>query len=267
MFDYVRNRYNPQPRYVVPPAARPAGRLVYDLPFSTTSLLPLPHDQEGFRALHGSKFWSTLRRKERRVVDAFGPLTFRVVTDAAALREVLPEVRQLYRDRWAEEYTSLPWKTDDGFAPYAEAMVSLAAEGKAELAVLESEKELLAYAYCLTQDGTYYFFQHAALPAPEYRRYSPGKLLVWKLLCDVVDRGAFHTFDFMLGDADYKREWAEKTCQVRLRVEEARTLAGYVRFALKIVVFRLKIWVQFNPRLRAAAKRVLLLVQRRERTD
>lgn len=266
MFDYVANRYNPDPRYVLAGTPPPSDRLIRDLPFSTTSVLPLPGDAEGLRALHGSKFWSTLRRKERRFVDAHGPLTFRVLTEEAALREALPQVQQLYAERWASEYTSLPWKTPEGFAPYAEAMVALAAEGRAELAVLESEKELLSYAYSLRQDGTYHFFQHAAVTASEYRRYSPGRLLVWKLVTHVVERGDCHTFDFMVGDADYKREWSHHTLPVFLRVTGERTPVGRVRFAAKVAASRLRVFVQFNPRLRAAAKRVLLASQRRSGT-
>lgn len=40
---------------------------------------------------------------------------------------------------------------------------------------------------------------------PAHRRFRPGMFLLHRMMEDMVDRGAAHTIDFGIGDADYKR--------------------------------------------------------------
>jgi CelD/BcsL family acetyltransferase involved in cellulose biosynthesis len=263
VFEYVRNEYNPRPSLVLGPAPVPAGKLVCDLPYSTALSFVLPRSEEELRAVHGRKYWQTLRRKERRLQEDVLDVRFSVVADEMALRRALPRVQELFAERWAQEYTSFAWKTPDGFRPYAEAMTDLARQGRAELAVLEGDGRLLSFAYCLREEGTYYFYQHASTPDAQYRRYSVGKLLVAKLIEDLVRDQRCEVFDFMTGESDYKREWAGASRPILLRIEEDRTVVGAVRFAGRLVYRRTRLAVQFgDPRVRALAKRVLLALDR-----
>ena len=261
MFDYVATSASPNPPLVLN-TTDDGRKLVKYIPYATAVLFALPATTEDLRRLHRAKYWSTLRRKERRFVEAHGPLRFRVITDERELQAVLPLVQQLYRQRWRDEYTSLPWKTEEGFAPYREAMLDLASRGEAELAVLESETDLLSFAYCIIQGGTYYFYQHATRTEGKYGEYSVGKLLVWKLITHLVERAEFHTLDFMLGEDDYKREWSTSSRTVYLRIAEDANLRGLVRYFVKRVYYPAKLYVQFrNPTLRRLAKRLLFVLQ------
>lgn len=257
MFDYVRNALNPTPALVLGGTARPPG-LVADLPYCSAVVMDVPGSADELRSLHKSKFWSTLRRKERRLGEAHGDVRFEALTAERDLRAWLPRVQALFAERWADEYTSLPWKTAEGFGAYADALVALAATGAAELLVLHAGGRLLAFAYCLVGSDTYFFYQHAATTQDRYRRFSPGKLLVWKMVTRVVDDGRFRTLDFMLGEHDYKQEWGTRAQQVHLRVAEPRTPAGAVRFVARWLYHRARIHVQFrNERLRTLAKALL----------
>lgn len=259
MFDYAVNPMNPAPTLVVDPVWRGSGLVSY-LPYCNTVVMDVPASHEELKALHKSKFWSTLRRKERRFADTFGVLSFHVVTDEPELKRWLPQVQALFRERRGHEYTSLPWKTDEGFSPYHDAMITLARQSRAELLVLEGDDRLLSFAYCLTDRDAYYFFQHATTTAERYRRFSPGKLLVWKMITHLVDTGGYTTLDFMLGEHDYKREWGSRSQPVYLRIAEDRTPLGLVRYAAKQAFYRVKIYLQFhNETLRDLAKRMLAI--------
>lgn len=257
MFDYATNALNPTPMLVTD-TARPDDRLVAHLDYCNAVVMDVPSSPDALRALHKGKFWSTLRRKERRLGDAFGDVVFHVVTDENGLRRWLPQVQQVFRERWADEYTSLSWKTHAGFAAYHDAMIALAREGQAELLVLEADGRMLSFAYCVSSGDTFYFFQHATTTDERYRRFSPGKLLVWKMVSHLVDDGRFTTLDFMLGDHDYKHEWGSRSRPVYLRISEERTASGLVRFVARRAFYGVKIYVQFhNDTLRGVAKRVL----------
>lgn len=263
MFEYVRNEYNPRPVLVLEPDGRPSDRLIRDLHYARALSFPIPRSETELEARHGRKWWSTVRRKERRLREHSTGVAFRVLTGPDELAEMLPQVQRLFTERWAEEYTSFAWKTPDGFAPYAEAMVDLAAQGRAELAVLEGDGRLLSFAYCLLDDGVYRFYQHASTPLPEYRPFSVGKILVTRLIEDLVRSPRCSEFDFMTGESDYKREWGTESRPIVYRIDEPRTLGGAVRFATRLALVSVKYRVQFGPpRVRATAKAVLLTLDR-----
>lgn len=266
MFDYVKNRYNPSPSMFVQGAVGsepPSGRmLVHDIPFSTIRYMHVPPDLSALRDLRGRKYWSSRRRYERRMAETFGPISFRILTSEPDLRAALPKVQDLYRRRWANEYTSLPWKTDEGFQPYADAMIDLASTGEAELAVLEVGGKLLSFGYSLINNGVYHFYQHATTPDPAYRQFGPGSLLLPKLLTHVVEAGECHTVDFMLGECAYKTEWTSLQRPVFLRVQEDLSLSGVLRFGTAVTTRRAKAYAQFNPVLRPIGKWAMLALRR-----
>lgn len=262
MFDHVANEYNPQPRLVVDPTPLP-GRLVAHLPWSEAIVVDLPPTVEALHARQPGRFWSEQRRRRRRFEELHGPLSHRRVTATADLATVLPQVRAVYAARWADEYTSLDWKTEAGFAPYAEAMRHLTARGRGRLDVLEADGRVLAFTYSLLQDRWCAVYQHAVVPDEELRRFGLGKLLVSALLEDLVADPEIDHVDWMLGDAAYKREWESWRRTVYLRLDEPATLAGRLRLAVRAGAHRLRLRVQFgSPRLRRVLKRALARVPR-----
>jgi len=261
MFDYLVNEYNPAPRLAAP--ARPAkpGRLQRRLPYSTSVVVDLPETVAGLRERQSKHFWSELARRQRRFTEAHGPLAFTVTSDPDVLRRRLPDVRALYARRWADEYTSLPWKSERGFAPYADALVDLAPQGRGALALLDGDDRLLSFGYCLVEAPWCYVYQHAADPDPRYRPYGPGKLLVANLLTALVERGDVRHVDLMLGDAEYKREWESWRRPVELVLDAPDTPLGRVQLAAATAYHRARHRLQFeSPRTRALLKRGLRVV-------
>lgn len=267
MFDYLVNEYNPAPRLVADPAA-PRDGLVRHLPFSSAIVVDLPGTVEELRARQPARYWSELRRRERRFGERFGPLRSAAVTDPAELRHQLPRVRELYRERWRGEYTSLPWKHADGFERYADALVSLAEQGRAQLRVVEGDGRLLAFGYLLLARPWAHLYQHAATPDEAYRRYGVGKILVADLLQDLVTDGYGH-LDLMLGDAAYKREWETRRREILLELREPDTVWGRTRLTVRAGYHRARLHGQFSsPHLRRVLKRSLaVLDDRRARAD
>lgn len=258
MFDYLAGVDDPRPALVAGAVEPAHGVLTALVPFSTSIVVEVPADQDALRARHRRRYWAHLRRSERRFAERHGPLGFAVLTDPEQVRRWLPDVRALFAQRWLEEFTSLPWKDEAGFRRYAEVLLDRAAQGRAALVVLEGDGRLLSFAYCLIEDDWCYFFQHAATTDPAYRVYSPGKLLLVRLLSHLVDDGRVRHLDLMLGDTGYKREWESWRRPVCLRIEEPCTPAGVVRLGGRVAVQAARVHVQFHsPRLRRLAKHAL----------
>ncbi|OLT14207.1 hypothetical protein BJF78_19585 [Pseudonocardia sp. CNS-139] len=263
MFEYVRNEFNPDPALVLGGTPRPAGRFVVDIPYSVSLVLPIPRTAADLRALRSRKYWSKLRRSEKLLAEDGVKLDFAVLRDEPGLRPALDEVQRLFARRWADEYTSFGWKTPAGFAPYATAMQELAASGRGELVTLRDGDRLVSFAYCLVQDRTYFFYQHASVPDERYRRHSIGKILVARLLADLVEHRRADVLDLMTGAADYKREWTDAEQPILRRISADRSPAGAVRLGLRWALVRARFAVQFgDPRVRSAAKALLLTVDR-----
>lgn len=259
MFDYLRNEYNADPRLVLDEGPERPGHVRRLVPWSTSIVVDLPDDQAQLRRMQDGKYWHELRRRERRFTADVGPLTFSRVTDDETLVRRLPDVRGLFAERWRDEYTSLPWKHERGFSPYAAALRELAALGRGELVLLDGPDRLLAFAYCLVDPPWYFFYQHAATPAAELRPFGVGKLLLAKLLVELVDEGRVRHVDLMLGDAAYKREWESWRRPVHVLLEEPDTAVGRLRLEVRTAGSRARHYVQFeNAHARRAAKRVLV---------
>lgn len=263
MFDYLDNEYSQLKTLVLETPEPPAGRLVRYIPYSTSIVVDVPGTVEGLHARQSAKFWTDLARRQRRFEDEYGPLRFEVLTSSPDLEFWLPQVQALFAERWRDEYTSLPWKSAEGFRPYHDAMIHLAQGNRASLAVLYGDHQLLSFAYCLAQDDWYYFYQHAATPNPRYRAYGTGKQLLAKMLRYLTEETDYRHLDLMLGDAEYKRQWESWRRTVYLRLESPATPSGRIRLAMLTRYTQAKLYAQFsNPALRAAAKSVLLPLQR-----
>jgi CelD/BcsL family acetyltransferase involved in cellulose biosynthesis len=261
MFSYIINQYNMHPRWVLEGSKKPKGLLVRDIAFDAAPHLQLPETIDDFYGMHKRKFWYNINRAERLFVNKFGQLDFIVVSDKAALLQYLPKIQELFAVRWAKSYTSLDWKTKNGFKKYQEAMLDLASTGNGELAVLVNNRNVLSFGYSLFYGSNYYFFQHAVDPDPRYRQYSLGKIFIKKLIESTIQRG-FEWFDFMTGDQDYKREWATGSKKVFIRVAEEKSIPGYLRFLLKGTIYKGQSFIHANKRLEGWLKKVICLLYR-----
>ena len=255
MFDYVINNYNPSPRLIT---ERSLDRDYLYVKYSVAPYMCLPKSLGDLKQQHKKKFWYNLSRSQRLYQESFGALHFEIVRDSDDLNYFLDQVYELFNRRWEGEYTSAAWKTKRGFDLYKDAMINLASKRKAFLAVLYDEnRNLLSYGYCLDQQKSIFFYQHTTTVEPVYRKYSLGKILIHNILKFAVAE-RYERFDFMIGSASYKYEWA-KDVEVIYEVIGRKTFLNYLKYGLK--TFRY--FLQFNTYTRKILKSVLHRVEQR----
>lgn len=239
MFDYVKNKYNPNPRMI-------KGKNIEEnnlyVKFMNAPYMILPKSIEEFLSTHKSKFWYNLNRFEKMYKNDMGELYFEVIRDDFRLNEFLDKIFVLFNKKWENEYLSTPWKCKSGFEKYKEAMKELSLDNESFLVVLYDEnKKLLSYAYCLEDSETVYFYQYTTDPDSIYHKYSLGKILVHNLLKYVIEKGKYKKFDFMNGEQPYKLEWAKQREEVYIKVGK-KNFNNYIKYYL----IKLKIYLQFN---------------------
>lgn len=249
MFDYLKNRYNPNPTLFCSSELCPGYLYVKytDAPF-----LDLPSSIEGFKALHKRKFWYNIKRSARLFRQEIGVLQFSILRDQKEIEKFIGQVFVLFNQRWKNEYTSSTWKSECGFDRYKEALIELSKSENAFLAVLYTEgNKLLSYGYCLVDNNIIYFYQHAACVEPTYRKYSLGKLMLYYLLKYAV-KNKYDRFDFMSGISPYKSEWTNSVRPIYSYVGK-KNLRGYI----KSQIIRFRFFLQFNPFARYVIKGIL----------
>lgn len=246
MFDYVINRFNRNPIFVMEDERDDS--LLY-IKYTEAPFLNLPKTIAEFRAQHKKKFWYNIRRNIRLYESAHGPLYFNIVKNADDLEYYLDQVFKLFNARWESEYTSASWKTHEGFGDYRTAIKELSLSNEAFLAVLSNEKnQILSYGFCLQVDTTIHLYQHTTIVDKEFRKFSLGKILMQNLLTYAITNN-FERFDFMAGTSPYKYEWTKLTTEVYRRIGK-KSIFNYI----KLAYFTIRYLVQFNPYTRKILK-------------
>jgi len=221
VFLYVKNRFDPEPEYVLTRkmAAEKGVALVrfLDAPFFL-----LPSAEEGLRGIRSGNYWRKRGREERQWVSMHGEMKFDVLTDTDELQEWLPKVKDLFRARWADEQSSSRWMSDDGFAQYANAMVELAKQDEASLAILYrvDTEELLAFGYNLDKGNTRHIYQHATNVLEDYRKFRLGQFfLIYLFEHSILNGYTFFDFTSLSGRRVCSAPgsyFGERTTQTRL---------------------------------------------------
>ncbi len=254
MFIYVKNKCNPSPEYVLLPEVGDASDSVR-IPHLDAPAVLVPKTVEELHQRRSSKYWRERSRSERKFARDVAGLKFDIISQPDQLQKWLPKVHRLFLQRWKGEFTTSEWNTGAGFQPYSDAMLSLAPEGNASLAVLyrTDSDELLSFGYCLEQNRIRYLYQHASTTDPAYRKYGFGTILMAYLMRDTVSSGRYDLFDFMVGDLQYKIEWAthiQRTWRV-IRKEDFNTEFEYRKAFLSAWTIS---FVRSKPILRSAIK-------------
>src|SRR3989338_1256290 len=258
MFTYIKNKYNSNPMWVLEGSESPKNLLIYNIEFDTAPYLRLTKTVDEFYEMHKSKFWYNIKRDEKLFSTEFGRLDFIVISEKNELLQYLPKIQELFANRWEKDYTSFEWKTKTGFQKYHDAMIDLASTGNGEIALLAHNQTILAFAYCLKYEKTYYFFQHAVSRNPLYRKYSLGKILIRQLIESAIQR-EFEIFDFMTGNQAYKKEWANDRKKVYIHVAGNKNLCGFLTTIPKIVYYTISSFVHKNEKIKSPLKSLLKL--------
>ena len=164
----------------------------------------------GWETYYRGKRNSAARRKDRtklRNLEALGPVR---LIDAASPEDVTRVMEALF----AQKERGLTERGVVGFfdSPAVRAFYSAVAlrpypHGPAHVAALECGGEIVATNWGLVRADRYYYVMHSFADV-DAARFSPGRQLMYHLMQWCIARG-IGTFDFTIGDEDFKSHWCE----------------------------------------------------------
>lgn len=159
---------------------------------------------DGYLATFSGKSRSTLRRKVRKFAKlSGGTLDLRSYRTPDEIAEFHREARALSARTYQEKLM------DAGLpeGPEAEAeMMRLAAQDRARGWLLYLDGAPASYLYAPAHGDTL-IYAHLGYD-PEFARHSPGAVLQFEAMRQIIDEGRFSRFDFTEGDGQHKRQFA-----------------------------------------------------------
>ncbi len=148
---------------------------------------------------------SAVRRTQRKLEHALGPVALQVAEDAQQRRAYFDAMADLHQSHWARDGVQAGAFADPRILAFHRHL--LAQPGAAdctELIQLSAGAQPLGYAYNFVWRGVVYFYQMGVDYAAAARHGSPGLLLLAQAVERAEAAGRTH-FEFMAGDSRYKR--------------------------------------------------------------
>ena len=206
--------------------------------------LALGNDWTSFyAALRSSKTRRRMNEKEKKLAQS-GDLVFRQVTDFGEACRAID--------------TIIGWKIAQvrargRFNPFRGVAIEpffgrLLGEAPDLLRIysLDLDGKMLAGCIALIDQKVFTLYQ-TAYDNGDYARYSPGRILIHRMMEDAIDNG-LTVFDFSLGDEGYKLEICDQKTAM-MRSSQVFTMKGWLPATLQTQKNRLKIRIKSSPRL------------------
>jgi CelD/BcsL family acetyltransferase involved in cellulose biosynthesis len=130
-----------------------------------------------------------------------------------------------------------------------------------QLHVLTLNGETLAITYGGVLDSTYWFYVSSLSPHAGARKFSPGDHALRRTI-EACCEEQLAVFDFGVGDAEYKRGWADKVTPLYMMLR-ANTLKGLVWVTYESSRLRMKRFIKETPSLMRLASGMRRLVRGR----
>jgi CelD/BcsL family acetyltransferase involved in cellulose biosynthesis len=204
--------------------ARTAGYDLVEEHADESPFIALAGTWGDFEAGLEAKFVRELRRRRRRL-DEVGQVEVELLDGTRELDRALSEGFGIEGSGWKSAEGSAVTSDASRLAFFTDIARSAARRGALRLAFLRLDGRPIAFQFSLVQGGAYYFVKGGY--DVEYRRYSPGQLLVAATI-EASFAAGLDRFEF-LGSADaFKLDWTN-TFRDRLRVTAtARSPRGLV---------------------------------------
>ncbi|WP_409564913.1 GNAT family N-acetyltransferase [Methylobacterium sp. J-026] len=213
-----------------------------------------PDPEATLRRVFSADARKKLRSKEKRLVEAKGPVAYRRAETQAESEQFLAAFYAQKAARFAGMGVADPYAD-----PAIRAFLASAAAGP--------DPALEIHALCLAESGRvlatfggavsarrYSGMMTAFDPDPEIARFSPGDLLLQHLVRDQAARGRLG-FDLGVGEARYKASICDETIGLVEAIVPV-TLAGRTYGAVRQGLTRAKRRIKRDPRLYAALQRL-----------
>jgi len=243
MFNYIINRYNVYPQLTVSEKVEYNKKYTLTTPYMKCPYININCDWDNFKESKKRKFWYNIRRSEKLLNESIGSVSFIFTKDIQKIIEVLPDIFDLHRKRWSDEYTSSTFSTPEVQKRYTKAALELVKTGEFELSYLLINNRIVSFGYSIIKNNVYHLYSHCSDLDQNLRTYSVGKLYISKLLESVFKR-KFNEFDFMVGDEPYKYEWT-KTDRLCYRVVSVdNKIWNLPLLYIKYIYYKIKIYFQ-----------------------
>jgi hypothetical protein len=152
---------------------------------------------------NGEQYWGQFSRKTRyNLRRAAKKLdhTLAPVTEASQVVDFLAKVHQVEQKTWQARRLRVRFKNSPRERRFWEGIASL---GALRSYLLEQKGQPLAFVLGIQWNGCFIYYDIGYDAA--YAQYSPGTVLLFRLLEDLIARTPPRLFDFGFGDADYKQ--------------------------------------------------------------
>ena len=214
------------------------------------------HDFEGnfddYMSQRPGRLRSTLRRKSAKLM-ALGDVEITIHDGQIGINKLIDAYQIIYARSW-----KVP-EPHDRFIP--ELIAKIAQMGQLRLGLLKIGNRPIAAHFWIVKHGYAYIYKLAH--DREFDRYSPGTVLMAKMVQYVLENDEVTRLDFLTGDDGYKRDWmTERRRKLTITAYNPRSLHGIVAHFMdqqcRPVVNRLTIRFKNNPLTAAIADRIFL---------
>lgn len=213
-----------------------------------------PDPEATVRRVFSADARKKLRSKEKRLIEAQGPITYRRAETEAEAAQFLAAFYAHKAARFAGMSITDPYADPSirDFLAAAATGTNPAMEIHA-LCLAESGRVLATFAGAVSAQR-YSGMMTAFDPDPDIARYSPGDLLLHHLVRDQASRGRL-SFDLGVGEARYKASICDETISLVESIIPV-TLAGRTYGTVRQGLVRTKRRIKRDPRLFAAFQRL-----------
>ncbi|MCK2056737.1 GNAT family N-acetyltransferase [Methylobacterium sp. 37f] len=236
-------------------AANPLHHEAEPAPSDAYGLMLGPDPDATLKRVFSSDARKKLRAKEKKLVEAFGPVACQRAETPEAVERYLAAFYEQKAARFAGMGLANPYADPAVRAFLARATVPGASPAIEVTALVAAGTGRVFAVFAGAVDAQRYSGMMTSFDAdPAVSRSSPGDILLHHLIADQTARGR-RSFDLGVGEARYKSSICDETIELG-EVTLPVTLRGHV-FALRIIAAaRLKRRIKRDPRLMALVSRL-----------
>ena len=134
------------------------------------------------------------------------PVTLKIFTEANQILPVMSSFYSIHKKRWEQQGFASQFDDITLRKRYESLCSELSGSGLLELGCLYVGEDVAALAFCFVFNARDYYYTPAF--NPDYERFSPGKILVSRLIKSCIER-RIKVFDLLRGGEKYKFFWAK----------------------------------------------------------
>jgi CelD/BcsL family acetyltransferase involved in cellulose biosynthesis len=209
-------------------AARAAGYRVISRTLERSPYIDITTDWETYERRLSGSFRAELRRRLRRLEER-GAVVFEIADGSEQFGELLEEGFAVEGSGWKDARGTAIASSPVTRRFYTDIATTAATTGSLRLAFLRLNGAAVAFQLNLEHHGVWYYLKGGFAPA--VARYSPGQLLMWRVIRHAFGAG-LSSYEFLGGDERYKHSWTS-TSRARILLQAfAPTAAGLADYAV-----------------------------------